>query len=97
VKKKSGSCRKACVESRASPGFLGDHEGKKFWNGIAVYNAAEGIAVVLASWVRLAAGYAPRDLNTPNPDHEAILALGLDLRKLPGNSHFLRTMYELLN
>jgi hypothetical protein len=47
--------------------------------------------------VRLAVGYAPRDLNTPNPDHEAILALGLDLRKLPGNFHFFRTMYELLN
>ena len=86
------------AEEQALPKFLEDHEGQKFWMGITVYDLLP--TELQRYWlpaVGLAVGYTVRDLNSPKPYHEAILALDLDLRKLPGNSHFLRTMWEMLN
>ena len=47
--------------------------------------------------VGVAAGYTVRGLNTPHSYHETFIALDLDLRKLPGDSKFLKTMWEMLN
>lgn len=86
------------AKNQALPNFLGDHEGQKFWMGITVVNLLpKQLKRYWLPVVGLAIGYTVRDLNTPKPYHEAILALDLDLRKLPGNSYFLRTMWEMLN
>lgn len=86
------------MENQTVPRFLEDHEGQKFWMGITVYNLLpKDLQKYWLPAIGLAVGYTVRDLNTPKPYHETILALDLDLRKLPGNSHFLRTMWEMLN
>jgi len=86
------------TENQTLPKFLEDHEGQKFWMGITVYNLLpKDLQKYWLPAVGLAVGYTVRDLDTPKPYHETILALDLDLRKLPGNSHFLRTMWEMLN
>ena len=86
------------AQNQVLPSFLEDHEGQKFWMGITVYNMLpKELKRYWLPMVGFAVGYTVRDLNTPKPYHEAILALDLDLRKLPGNSHFLRTMWEVLN
>lgn len=86
------------TENQTVPRFLEDHEGQKFWMGITVYNLLpKDLQKYWLPAVGLAIGYTVRDLNTPKPYHETIIALDLDLRKLPGNSHFLRTMWEMLN
>jgi hypothetical protein len=80
------------------PGFLEDHEGQKFWMGITVHDLLpKKFQEYWPPIVGLAAGYTVRGLNTPQPYHETILALDLDLRKLPGDSKFLKTMWEMLN
>jgi hypothetical protein len=85
-------------KNQVLPNFLEDHEGQKFWMGITVYDLLpKEFQRYWLPTVGLALGYTVRDLNTPKPYHEAIIALDLDLRKLPGNSHFLRTMWEMLN
>ncbi len=86
------------AKNQALPNFLGDHEGQKFWMGITVVNLLpKQLKRYWLPVVGLAIGYTVRDLNTPRPYHEAILALDLDLRKLPGDSQFIRTMWEMLN
>ena len=86
------------AKNQVLPNFLEDHEGQKFWMGITVYDLLpKDLRRYWLPAVGFAVGYTVRDLNTPKPYHETILALDLDLRKLPGNSHFLRTMWEMLN
>ncbi len=86
------------AENQVLPNFLEDHEGQKFWMGITLYNMLpKELQRYWLPAVGLAVGYTVRELNTPKPYHETILALDLDLRKLPGNSYFLRTMWEMLN
>jgi hypothetical protein len=80
------------------PSFLEDHEGQKFWMGITVHDLLpKNLQEYWPSILGLAAGYTVRDLNTPHSYHETIIALDLDLRKLPGDSAFLKTMWEMLN
>lgn len=86
------------AENQTLPPFLEDHEGQKFWMGVTVYDVLpKALRRFWFPMVGLAVGYTVRDLNSPNPYHETFLALDLDLRKLPGNSQFLRTLWELLN
>ena len=86
------------ARNQVLPNFLEDHEGQKFWMGITTYNLLpKQLQRYWLPAVGFAVGYTVRDLNTPKPYHEAILALDLDLRKLPGDSRFLRTMWEMLN
>jgi hypothetical protein len=80
------------------PSFLEDHEGQKFWMGITVHDLLpKNLQEYWPSILGLAAGYTVRGLNTPHSYHETIIALDLDLRKLPGDSAFLKTMWEMLN
>jgi len=80
------------------PDFLEDHEGQKFWMGITVHDLLpKNIQEYWPSMVGIAAGYTVRGLNTPHSYHETFIALDLDLRKLPGDSAFLKTMWEMLN
>ena len=80
------------------PSFLEDHEGQKFWMGITVHDLLpKNFQDYWPSIIGLAAGCTVRGLNTPHSYHETIIALDLDLRKLPGDSKFLKTMWEMLN
>jgi len=80
------------------PSFLEDYEGQKFWMGITVHDLLpKTLQDYWPSIVGVAAGYTVRGLNTPHSYHETFIALDLDLRKLPGNSAFLRTIWETLN
>jgi len=80
------------------PGFLEDHEGQRFWMGITVHDLLpKNFQEYWPSIVGLAAGYTVRGLNTPHSYHETIIALDLDLRKLPGDSQFLKSLWEMLN
>lgn len=86
------------AKNQALPRFLADHEGQKFWVGITVYDLLP--KELKRYWfpiVGLAVGHTLRDANTPRPYHETFLALDLDLRKLPGDSQFLKTIWEMLN
>ena len=86
------------AKNQALPNFLEDHEGQKFWMGITVYDMLpKQLQRYWIPAIGVAVGYTVRDLNTPKPYHETIIALDLDLRKLPGNSQLLRTMWEMLN
>lgn len=86
------------AKGQVMPNFLEDHEGQKFWMGITVYDLLpKELQRYWLPAVGLAVGYTVRELNTPTAYHETILALDLDLRKLPGDSQFLRTMWEMLN
>lgn len=83
---------------QTQPGFLEDNEGQKFWMGITVHDMLpKNYQAYWPSIVGLAVGYTVRGLNTPRPYHETFIALDLDLRKLPGDSKFLKTMWEMLN
>lgn len=80
------------------PKFPEDHEGQRFWMGITVHDLLpENLREYWPSVIGFAVGYTVRDLNTPRPYHETILALDLDFRKLPGDSQFLRTLWQVLN
>ena len=84
--------------NQIQPGFLEDNEGQKFWMGITVHDLLpKNFQSYWPPIVGLAVGYTLRGLNTPHPYHETIVALDLDLRKLPGKSKFLKTMWEMLN
>jgi len=84
--------------NQIQPGFLEDHEGQKFWMGITVHDLLpKNVQDYWPSIIGLAAGYTVRGLNTPHSYHETIIALDLDLRKLPGDSQFLKTLWEMLN
>ena len=94
----SASHNRVVASGQVLPGFLEDHEGQKFWMGISVYDVLPKDAK--RYWlppVGLAVGYILRDLNTTQPYHETVLALDIDLRKLPGDSKFLKTLWEVLN
>ena len=94
----SSSRNRVVATGQVLPGFLEDHEGQKFWMGISIYDLLPKNAQ--RYWLPplgLAVGYVLRDLNTPQPYHETILALDIDLRKLPGDSKFLKTLWEVLN
>ncbi len=83
---------------QTQPGFLEDNEGQKFWMGITVHDLLpKNYQGYWPPIIGLAVGYTLRGMNTPHPYHETIIALDLDLRKLPGDSKFLRTMWEMLN
>jgi len=80
------------------PNFLEDHEGQKFWMGITVHDLLpKGMQAYWPSIAGVAVGYTVRGLNTPHSYHETIVALDLDLRKLPGDTKFLKTLWEMLN
>ncbi len=84
--------------NQVQPGFLEDNEGQKFWLGITVHDLLpKNFRSYWPPIVGLAVGYTLRGENTPHPYHETIIALDLDLRKLPGDSKFLKTMWEMLN
>ena len=86
------------AQGQRMPGFLEDHEGQKFWMGITVHDLLpERVQEYWPSPLGIAFGCTLRGINTPQPYHELIIALDLDLRKLPGDSQFLRTMWEVLN
>ena len=86
------------AKDQVLPRFLADHEGQKFWLGITVYDLLpEELKRYWFPVLGLAVGYTVRDVNTPQPYHETFLALDLDLRKLPGDSQFLKTVWEMLN
>ena len=86
------------ASDQTQPGFLEDNEGQKFWMGITVHDLLpKNYQPYWPSIVGLAVGYTLRGMNTPHPYHETIVALDLDLRKLPGDSKFLKTMWEMLN
>jgi hypothetical protein len=86
------------AEQQDLPGFLEDHEGQKFWMGITVHDVLpEGVRDYWPPILGIAAGYTVRGLNTPHAYHETIVALDLDLRKLPGDSPFLKNLWEMLN
>jgi len=92
------SPNKVVASQQELPGFLEDHEGQKFWMGITVHDLLpKNLQDYWPSIVGFAAGYTVRGLNTPHSYHETIIALDLDLRKLPGDSPFLKTMWEMLN
>lgn len=94
----SASQNRVVAAGQVLPGFLEDHEGQKFWMGVSVYDLLPKKAQ--RYWLPplgLAVGYVLRDLNTTQPYHETILALDIDLRKLPGDSKFLKTLWEVLN
>lgn len=86
------------AREQSLPGFLEDHQGQKFWMGITVHDLLPGkVKYLWPSILGIAVGYTVRDLNTPRPYHETFIALDLDLRKMPGDSPFLRTVWETLN
>jgi len=86
------------AREQSLPGFLEDHQGQKFWMGITVHDLLpERVRYLWPSILGIAVGYTVRELNTPRPYHETIIALDLDLRKMPGDSPFLRTVWETLN
>ena len=94
----SASHNRVVAAGQVLPGFLEDHEGQKFWMGISMYDLLPKNAK--RYWLPplgLAVGYILRDLNTSQPYHETILALDIDLRKLPGDSKFIKTLWEVLN
>ena len=86
------------AQQQELPSFLEDHEGQKFWMGVTVHDLLpEGVREYWPRILGLAAGYTVRGLNTPHAYHETIIALDLDLRKLPGDSPFLKNLWEILN
>ncbi|HTY09652.1 MAG TPA: DUF2279 domain-containing protein [Bacteroidota bacterium] len=86
------------AQQQELPSFLEDHEGQKFWMGVTVHDLLpEGVREYWPPILGLAAGYTVRGLNTPHAYHESIIALDLDLRKLPGDSPFLKNLWEILN
>ena len=86
------------AQGQRMPGFLEDHEGQKFWMGVTVHDLLpEGIQEYWPSPLGIAFGWTLRGIETPQPYHELIIALDVDLRKLPGESPFLRTLWEVLN
>lgn len=86
------------AQQQELPSFLEDHEGQKFWMGVTVHDLLpEGVREYWPPILGLAAGYTVRGLNTPHAYHETIIALDLDLRKLPGDSPFLKNLWEILN
>ena len=86
------------AQQQELPDFLEDHEGQRFWMGVSVHDLLpEGVREYWPPILGLAAGYTVRGLNTPHAYHETIIALDLDLRKLPGDSPFLKNLWEILN
>ena len=80
------------------PRFLEDHEGQKFWMGITVHDLPPlRLQQYWPSLAGVAVGYTVRDLIAANPRHETFIALDVDLRKLPGDSEFLKTLWQVLN
>jgi hypothetical protein len=66
--------------------------------GITVHDLLpEGIRNYWPPILGVAAGDTIRGLNTPHAYHETFVALDFDLRKLPGDSPFLRNLWEMLN
>ncbi len=92
------STNRVVAQGQTLPNFLEDHEGQKIWMGITVHDLLpKNLKQYWPPLLGFAIGYTVRDLNTSQPYHETFLALDLDLRKLPGDTKFLRTMWEMLN
>ena len=86
------------MDHQKMPRFLEDHEGQKFWMGITVHDLLPlRLQQYWPSFVGVAVGYTVRDLITANPHDETFIALDVDLRKLPGDSEFLKTLWQVLN
>ena len=86
------------MDAQKMPGFLEDHEGQKFWMGITVHDVLPlRLQEYWPSLIGVAVGYTVRGLNTAKPYHETFVALDCDLRKLPGDSQFLKTLWQVLN
>ncbi|HTR81971.1 MAG TPA: DUF2279 domain-containing protein [Bacteroidota bacterium] len=86
------------AQNQKLPSFLEDHEGQKFWMGVTVHDLLPpSLRQYWPPIIGLAAGYTVRGLNTPRPYHETYLSLDLDLRKMPGDTKFLKQMWEILN
>jgi hypothetical protein len=83
---------------QTTPAFLEDHEGQKFWIGVTVHDLLpKGLKPYWPSLLGIAVGRTVRGLQGTKPSGELYLALDVDLRKLPGESRFLRTMWRILN
>ena len=90
--------RKVSVSGQVLSGALSDHEGQTFWIGITVgdllpprwcsyWPAIAGIAV----------GRGVSDLSTDRATSYMLVALDLDLRKLPAPAPWIQRMLEVLN
>lgn len=94
----SPSSNDVSAANQTVPRFLEDHQGQHFWLGFTLHDLVPAEAKrYIPPIVGIAVGRAVSDLDGPHPSHEVILALDLDLRKMPGDSPFLRTLWEVLN
>jgi hypothetical protein len=93
-----GSGRNVSVSGQMLSGPLSDHEGQTFWIGITVGD------LLPAGWRRywpsilgVALGRGVRDLSTDHASSYLLVALDLDLRKLPSPAPWVQQVWDALN
>lgn len=92
------SGKNVTVSGQKLSGVLSDHEGQTFWIGITIHDLLpEQLRSSWPSILGIALGRSVEGLDTNHPSDSFLLALDLDLRKLPGSAPWTQRMWGLLN
>jgi hypothetical protein len=105
---KYASYRPEVLGSSFSEQILKDYNGQTYWLSVNLHSFAKGSKI--PKWLNLALGYGAEGMLTGTKDHtppdvnykpkrfrQFYLSLDVDLTKIQTNSHFLKTVFSVLN
>lgn len=100
--------RPEVLGSSVTEQILKDYNGQTYWVSINLYSFAKGSKI--PKWLNLALGYGADGMISGNPQNESLfltpntqrfkqfyLSLDVDLTKINTKSHFLKTLFSVLN